>query len=266
MKPIVFLFFCTLSLSGQTLLPGAKSKALLGQSVLITDNAGTVFMNPALLPELRRSTFWCNFFNPYQLKEVQSLAAAINYSHHDGGFALGFWQLGHKFYQEQLLSVGAGRRNLAGISVGVAIKFRRIEIQRYGAGGQVLLDTGFMLPVQRNITFGALIKNVYGSKLGRTGETLKREFISALQISSIAHTDFFIETVQVENYAPDLRFAATFSPLAQLQFLAGTGFNTSENFSAGFSLSWQYINIDYALKNHPYLALTHHFSLSLEFN
>lgn len=265
MKFLLILMICTAQVAGQSLIPGAKSRAMMGQSVLITDKAGTVFTNPALLVNLNQPSFWCNFFNPYQLKEVHSVAAALNFRVHRISVATGLWQMGYKFYQEQLFKLGIARRIPTGPCVGLALKYRSLSIAKYGTGGQFSIDSGFSITVHPQVTFGVLLNNIFSSKLGRSGEHAKNEMLAAIKVALSGNSQIIIETVHIEDSSPDLRLAIEISPWRHLRVLVGSGFNTGENFSTGFSLDWQKINLDYALQNHPYLAQTHHFTLALEF-
>ncbi len=115
-----------------------------------------------------------------------------------------------------------------------------------------------------DLSFGARLKNFYHTQLSTTDEKIHPELISALKITSIPKIDFYIQTVQLENHSPDMRFAATYTPIKYLQLRAGTGFNSETNFSTGFCLNWHRMKFDYALQNHPFLAQTHYFTLSME--
>ncbi|KAA3620189.1 MAG: hypothetical protein DWQ05_05525 [Calditrichaeota bacterium] len=264
LKPFLIFFFYILTAHAQTLSPGGRTKALHSQSALILDNAGTVFTNPALLPQLPLCTTWFNVFNPYQLKEVQSIASAINYSNGVYGIGIGFWQLGHKLYKEQIVNLALSRAIFHDVSAGITVKYRRIDIARYGSAGHFLFDLGIHVPLSSKMNFGARLVNFHNTALAESGDEFKRELISALKIATIPDINLYIETAHVESQTPDLRFAATYSPIDFLQLRAGTGLNSSEIYSMGFCVNWNRMSFDYALQNHTYLAQTHYFTFSLE--
>ncbi|KAA3660046.1 MAG: hypothetical protein DWQ10_07555, partial [Calditrichaeota bacterium] len=171
-------------------------------------------------------------------------------------------QQGHELYKEQIIRFACSRNLLSHSSFGLSIDYRRIEISGYGATGQYIFNFGFYLPLTERLDFGVRMNNVYHTKLGNTDERLARELISAFKIDAISQVEFFIETMHVEHYTPDLRFAAIYNLMSHLQLFAGTGFNTTANLSTGFSLNWYEIKFDYALQNHPFLSQTHYFTLS----
>ncbi|MCA9732009.1 MAG: hypothetical protein H6696_19565 [Deferribacteres bacterium] len=265
MKYLYFLlFFGTQVCYAFQISTGAKSIALQSQTALIPDGAGTVFTNPSLLPQISHRSIWFSVFNPYQLREVQCISSAFSFHFRHLSYGVGFEQLGYKSFKEQLFNFSIARNFSDMASLGVSLKYRQIEIDRYGSAGQFILDFGFYIPLTSLIDFGTRMKNVYHTKLSNTDEIIERELISGIRFMPLSEIAFYVETMHIEHNSPDLRIATTYSPIRYLQLHVGTGFNSISNFSTGFCLNWYKLNFAYALQNHPFLSQTHYFTISLE--
>ena len=266
MRVIILSFlFAHLALA-QEIQFGVQSAALGGQQALVQENAGTVFLNPALLLTASRWSIWMTYFRPFRLPDLNAQGLAGHYAAAGFAFGAAFAQWGNSLYQERLLRMALAFRAGDRLDLGVTFQQRAVSISRYGRVAQWSGDVGAVIRPNSRVQFGILWRQAFFFRSSSLQEPPRREIITGIRIALPAKLQIVSEISRAAAFEPTWRFAAEFQPIPRLQLSAGSGFNTPETFAFGMAIDFATIRIQYALTDHAVLPLTHRIALLLRGN
>lgn len=257
---LTFLIFYSSAIA-QFIPLGTRSISLNQQQVLVTEQAGTTFLNPSQLLDLPQASIWLTHYKPYRIADLPVIALALHYRTQGIALGAGLVDFGNTIYRDQNFCLAGAFALTQKFRLGIKYQLRRLAISSYGQAQVSSLDAGFHLPVAEHITIGALIKNAYAGKIA--GISPPREVLAAVRIDLDQSLVLYSEIAQVAHFDAENRFGVEYHPVKNLEVRLGTGLHTPAAASAGFGIALKMLQISYAMQSHPALDATHIFSLAI---
>jgi hypothetical protein len=236
------------SLQAQTVI-GAREVAV-GQAIsALQDTDWSMFGNPALMPEDRRSVsfFGVRYFG---LAEITDMAFAGSYPTKFGVVGIGAHRYGDDRFNESRLRLGY-KHSFAGFHFGAIINYSHVAFAGgYSSAGALGVDVGVAAPIISGLWIGAKATNVnqpeYGSK---NNEKLPRELSIGLsyQLSDIAL--FTSDIVKDVQFPISYRGGVEVSIIEKLVARAGITVEPL-TFAGGFGYSGDFWAVNVGVQRH----------------
>jgi len=257
------LLFSSPSFSAfEDLTIGARATAMGGAYVALADDAYGFYFNPAGLSEvsgLEISSFYTQLYN---LKELPYASLSLVSPTRFGNLGLGFSSFGYDLYKEEILIFSYGRPLHPKVSFGFNLKGMRLKILGYGSSVTLGLDVGLMGYLTDRLGLGFSSRNINNPQIGRCREGLPQSYAFGLRGCPIPKLILTCDFYSDLRYPLEIRVGEEYQLFPLLALRAGVGRNPNTfNFGAGFST--QIFTLDYAVRTHSTLGLTHQISLSL---
>lgn len=173
-----------------------------------------------------------------------------------GAYASSF---GNKVYRESILGLGCGFY-VHGMSFGVSAKGMALSIMGYGSDATFGLDAGVLGIVDEKLTISATGKNINLPALGSSGEELP----TVIKVGSAMFlADRFVLCIDVSKEGrAGLDLSLGQELVIYPHFSVRSGLSTDPSiFSAGFGLILARLSVDYSVRMHHPLGLTHGLTL-----
>ncbi len=195
----------------------------------------------------------------YGLKELRHNGFSSAFHFRNTTFAMGLQTFGNSIYKENVFCAGLSRKYKS-VYLGAAVRYGMISIKGYGQDGTMMTDLGGLIEFTETINWGWAVRNAFYSEIGRCSEKLPQIIITGFKILPVRRMNLNIDLYKETRFPIDYRCGVEGSFLKHLVFRTGIG-SAPSRFSAGFSLFVHHISIDYAFNTHPYLELSHFFSI-----
>ena len=279
MKNYLFVLFFLSQIFAQydQVFVGSRPLSMGGAFSAVADDANAIVWNPAGLPGLRRTEFTSTFTDLYDL--------GINHSYigfvrpFSDQIAIGFdWsnigfddkELG---YSENKLNFSIGIQPHKIFSVGLNVKYLMRDMllneTSYGKSNGIGRDLGVIIKPSKNVKMGLGVYDIGGTSVSykdRTEETILgqafRLGISYMPINGLT---------LAADFSDRLHLGAEYILGSRVSFRAGLqqGLNSNNEKdilipSAGMSLKFKSIVMEYGFESHPYLNPTHRFTIALQ--
>ncbi|HPG41797.1 MAG TPA: hypothetical protein PLP19_21255 [bacterium] len=173
---------------------------------------------------------------------------------------LGAQAFGKSNYRESTVCAGLCYKIDQFIYIGAAARYVGLAIKGYGQAVSVLADIGGIIKPHPRLQWGWVVRNFGYAAIGQCREKLPQSIITGVQILPVKAVKMNLELYKDTRFPVDYRCGAEIEPVAGLRVSSGFA-TTPSRFTAGFGLNWQWLAIDYAFNTHPYLDITHLFSL-----
>ncbi|MBN2413160.1 hypothetical protein JXQ31_15865 [candidate division KSB1 bacterium] len=200
----------------------------------------------------------------YGLKELRHNGFSSGIHFRNTTFAIGVQTFGNVIYQENVFCTGLSRKFNA-VYLGAVIRYGMISIKGYGQDGTMITDLGGLVEFTDTINWGWAVRNALYAEIGRCNEKLPQTIITGFKILPVRQMNLNIDLYKETRFPIDYRCGVEGSFLKYLVFRTGIG-TAPSRFSAGFSLIIHNICIDYAFNTHPYLEVSHFFSIGFLIN
>jgi len=173
---------------------------------------------------------------------------------------LGAQTFGKSSYRESTVCAGVCYKMGQFLYIGAAARYVDLAIKGYGQAASILADIGGIIQPLPYLQWGWAVQNFGYAAIGQCREKLPHSIITGVHILPVQAVKMNLELYKDTRFPVDYRCGAEIEPLAGLR--VRSGFATAPSrFTAGFGLNWQWLAIDYAFNTHPYLDITHLFSL-----
>ncbi len=245
--------------------PGARQAALSLSNISSNNDLFSVFNNPAGLGLVKKSEI--GFFYspaPFDVKELSNAYAVFCEPTSYGSFSGGLSIYGFELYKETKFIFGYSNKIGENFIVGGAAIYKNISIKNYGTKGVLSFNFGGIANVTEQIGLGFVIENATRSTLGNESNQIPTIFIGGVHFKP--NKDFtFSGAIKKElGFNPSIRLGTEYSMLDFIQFRFGAS-NEPNNYSGGFGIVFQFLQIDYAITSHTDLGLTHQFGSIIRF-
>jgi len=271
---ILVLFEILLSQNDQ-LFVGTRPLGMGGAFVAVADDANTITWNPAGLPGLRRTEITSTYANLYNLGITQSYLGFVR--PFSDRIALGFdWSsVGYDdnelAYSENKLNFAVGVQPHKLFSFGFTLKYLMrdmlLDEASYGKGSGVGVDAAFLIQPLKNLKVGIGIYDFGGSSIAYKDKTTESILGQAFKLG-ISYMPINGLTI-AGDVGDRIHFGAEYVVASRVSFRAGLQQDISGDEklfvpSAGLSIKFKTIVMEYGYESVPFLEPTHRFTLALQ--
>jgi hypothetical protein len=245
---------------------GAREIALAFSNVSSSNDAFTLFSNPAGLSLIKRREFGI-FYSPasFGISEISNAAAVYCEPTSIGSFSIGFSRYGFDLYKETDLLVGFGSILSNNFSVGLTSVFHNISIKNYGSSGVLLFNIGSVARLNNLIRFGFFIENLTHSTIGSESNQIPTVIWLGADLHFSNEFSFNAAIQKEIGFNPSIRYGIEYSIIDFLILRIGAS-NEPDTYCGGLGILYKSVRADYAVLSHPDLGLTHQFGLIIRFS
>lgn len=237
-------------------LTDARVYGMAGAGVAISDVSGSDLDNPAqpaLADDLSASS---GSVIPFGLTDLAAFSGAVACRKDKAGMGLGLVTLGNRLYRENLLKGSFSFRLTDGISMGGALNCCQLNIERYGSTVAVGLDLGMLGRPAEWVSLGMKAANVNRPALGQDREELSQSLSIGGSVEPVDNVTLSFELYCQRDWPSQLCIGQEYRHRSFLAIRAGFSDRPREA-SLGFGAIHRNLRVDYAVRTHPDLGLSH---------
>jgi len=243
MKRLLLTLIIFSGLFGQydQLFVGTRPLSMGGAFTAVADDANTITWNPAGLPGLRRTEFTTTYADLYAMGISQSYMGFVR--PFSDRVALGFdWSnIGFDdtelLYAENKMNLAIGIQPHRKVSFGFTFKYLMRDMQldgtSYGKSSGIGYDAGLLIQLLKNLRLGVGLYDLGGTQVAYKDKTTETILGPGVQ-QDVSGDEWTDEKILIP--------------------------------SAGISLKFKSIIVEYGFESHPYLDPTHRMTLALQFS
>ena len=271
----ILLLLSTLFSQYDQLFVGTRPLSMGGAFIAVADDANAITWNPAGLPGLRRTEFTSTYANLYNMGITQSYIGFVR--PFSDRIALGFdWS--NVGYDDNELSYGENKLNFAVgaqpnklFSFGLTLKYLMrdmlLDEASYGKSSGIGYDAGFLIQPLKNLKLGIGIYDIGGTSVSYKDKTSETVLGQAFKLG-ISYMPLNGLTI-AGDFGDRFHLGTEYVLASRVSFRAGVQQDISGEEkimvpSAGISLKFRTIVMEYGYESHPYLEPTHRISFALQ--
>ena len=257
------------------LFVGTRPLSMGGAFIAVADDANAITWNPAGLPGLRRTEFTSTYANLYNMGITQSYIGFVR--PFSDRIALGFdWS--NVGYDDNELSYGENKLNFAigaqpnklfsfGLTLKYLMRDMLLDEASYGKSSGIGYDAGFLIQPLKNLKLGIGIYDIGGTSVSYKDKTSETVLGQAFKLG-ISYMPFNGLTI-AGDFGDRFHLGTEYVLASRVSFRAGVQQDISGEEkimvpSAGISLKFRTIVMEYGYESHPYLEPTHRISFALQ--
>ena len=274
---IYFLLSSYVNSQGDQMFIGTRPLSMGGAFIAVADDANTITWNPAGLPGLRRTEFTSTYSDLYAMGIDQSYVGFVRPFSDKVALGIDWSNIGFDdkelLYGENKLNFAFGLQIHRKFSIGFTLKYLMRDMQldgtSYGKSSGLGYDMGLLIQPLKSLKVGVGLYDLGGTQISYKDKTneeiLGQAFklgISYMPINGLS---------LAADYGDRLHIGVEYILASRISFRAGMqqGFNHEKDIlipSAGLSIKFKSIFIEYGFENHPFLEPTQRISFSLQFS
>ena len=156
------IIICTITISAYSQYnPGAKQISLSNSDVALSNDAFSLFNNPAGLAQMNWREVGIYYSPaPFGLSELANGYAAYHEPTSIGSFAVGGMSYGFDLYRESKFILGYSYNFQNKFFAGVAINYQTVSIKNYGNDGAIFFNLGGLAYITNNFRLGFAVHNI----------------------------------------------------------------------------------------------------------
>jgi hypothetical protein len=240
---------------------GAKEIAMGSSNVAMSDNAMSIFGNPAGSAQIDWSEISAYYAPSYfGMKELATASAAGLVPFSFGVISGGFSTYGFELFRETTISLSYSRLLLNKIFLGLALSYKSLKIARYGNAGSLLLNFGGIFYILPQLRFGFAVKNFTRSTYKNYENQIPSIISAGVSINPVDEITVNASIVKDLEYPVSARFGLEYGIFRYLDLRFG--YRTEPNsYTGGVGIKYKNFELDYALFTHEDLPLSHQLSV-----
>ncbi|MEC9307053.1 MAG: hypothetical protein VX957_01625, partial [Candidatus Neomarinimicrobiota bacterium] len=273
---IIGLMVSMVCVQGQDqLFVGTRPLSMGGAFIAVADDGNTITWNPAGLPRLRRTEFTTTYADLYIMGITQSYIGIVR--PFGDKLALGMdwanvgFDDGELGYADNKLNFSFGYQPHKLVSFGGTLKYifkdMTLDGTSYGKSSGIGYDVGLLISPLKNLRFGLGLFDLGGTSVSYENKVTETILGQAFKLG-IAYMPFDGLTLAMDvgdRYHAGMEYVLK----NRIKFRAGVQKNRIEPEeimvpSAGLSIKFKSIIVEYGYEDHPYMEPTHRFSLVLQ--
>ena len=254
---------------------GTRPLSMGGAFIAVADDANAITWNPAGLPGLRRTEFTSTYANLYNLGITQSYMGFVK--PFSDRVALGF-DCSSVGYDDNELAYSENKLNFAGgvqpnklFSFGLNLKYLMrdmlLDEASYGKSSGVGYDAGLLIQPLKNLKMGLGLYDLGGTSVSYKDKTTETILGQAFKLG-ISYMPINGLTI-AGDLGDRFHLGAEYIIASRVSLRAGVQQDMSGEEkimvpSAGLSIKFKSIVMEYGYESHPYLEPTHRVSFALQ--
>ena len=279
MKQLFTILMSICLLVGQDqLFVGTRPLSMGGAFTAVADDANTITWNPAGLPRLRRTEFTTSYGDLYGIGITQSYLGFVKPFSDRLAIGLDWSNIGYDDkelgYGENKLNLGVGYQPHPMVSIGLSLKYLNrdfiLDGTSYGKSSGLGYDAGILVQPLKNLRLGASLFDIGGTDASYEDKVSEEILGQAFKLG-ISYMPIDGLTIAAD-YGDRFHLGAEYILANRVSFRSGFQYENHDDGesllipSAGMSIKFKSIILEYGFENHPYLTSTHRFSLALQFS
>ncbi|MBT3519130.1 MAG: tetratricopeptide repeat protein [Candidatus Marinimicrobia bacterium] len=246
-----------------------------GAFIAVADDANTISWNPAGLPGLRRTEFTTTYADLWAMGITQSYLGFVR--PFSDRVALGFdWSnIGYDdkelLYSDNKMNLAIGIQLHRKFAFGLTLKYLMRDMQldgtSYGKSSGIGYDAGLLIQPLKNLKMGLGLYDLGGTQVAYKDKSTEIILGQAFKLG-ISYMPIDGLTLAAD-YGDRYHFGAEYIYASRISFRAGIQQDIDGNEkimvpSAGLSIKFKSIVVEYGYESHPYLNPNHRISLALQ--
>jgi len=257
----LFLFLLFAAGSNAQQNPGAKSISLANADVAISNDAFSLFVNPAGLAQLN----WIEadvYYSPspFGVTELSHAFLAASVPTEYGSFGLGVSNFGFELYKENKFVFAYSGRYAKNFFYGASLTLNRVSIKNYGNATAVLFSLGTLYYVTNDFRFAFATENVNRATWGNEKNQIPSVYRAGMSYDVVRQVSLNVSVENELGFNPSLLCGINYDVNEYFSLRSGFA-NEPAKYSAGFGIHYSQFELDYAIFTHQELGLTHQFSI-----
>lgn len=254
---ISLLAFTEVRASGDPFPLGARAWGMANASVTLTDG-WSLWNNTAGLAQVKDRQLLFAYDLRFGMAGLQTMAVGYVQPLRKGVAGVGVSRFGDELYSESTVGVAYGYQ-LDKISFGLKINYLQTAMAEIGSRRRITFELGCVAQLLPQLRLGAHIHNFSQTRFAADERiaTVMKAGLSYLPIQK------FMLNAEVEkdiDYPASFRIGAEYEIVRNLRLR--TGIHTQPGvYCFGFGFSPKKLHLDYALRTHPVLGLSHQVSV-----
>ena len=257
------------------LFVGTRPLSMGGAFIAVADDANTISWNPAGLPGLRRTEFTTTYADLWAMGITQSYLGFVR--PFSDRVALGFdWSnIGYDdkelLYSDNKMNLAVGIQLHRKFAFGLTLKYLMRDMQldgtSYGKSSGIGYDAGLLIQPLKNLKMGLGLYDLGGTQVAYKDKSTEIILGQAFKLG-ISYMPIDGLTLAAD-YGDRYHFGAEYIYASRISFRAGIQQDIDGNEkimvpSAGLSIKFKSIVVEYGYESHPYLNPNHRISLALQ--
>ena len=258
--PLLFIGNCFAQFS-----PGARQISLSNSDVALSDDAFSLFNNPAGLSQINWREVGIYYSPaPFGLSELANGYIAYVEPFEFGSVAIGGMTYGFDLYRETKLLLGYSYNYENKFFAGVALNYHTFSIQNYGNTGRLYLNFGGLAYITNQIRWGFSISNLNRATVADEDDQIPMVFSTGFSYELIKTLDLNLAVEKDIRYKPSVQCGIEYNIIKYLSLRLGFQ-NEPARYSAGIGINYSIISLDYSFFTHQDLGLTHQAGIIISF-
>ncbi len=261
MRTIILLLIPGLALAAfEEVQTDARLFGLAGAGTALDDRTGAGFDNPAQLGLAEELAVSSGSQLPFGVKELRAFTGSYAYRRGRVGAGLSLATMGGSLYRESSLSGALAYRAMEKASLGMSAAFNQLQIQGYGSATNLSLGVGLLGRPAEWLSLGLSASNLNRPSISQQEERISQGLNIGLAIRPRSDVTVSFQAAARQGWPLQVRLGQEYryGPLA---LRAGLSDRPSA-ISLGFGVTRRRIRLDYAVRTHPDLGLSHCLSLN----
>lgn len=225
------------------------------------DEGSGLFYNPSCLSQLQSGEVSFYTSQLYGIHELTHWVFVYVQPVSIGSFGFGFSQFGIENYREQLGVLGFSHQ-WKKILFGGLLKGMNLSLTDFGSDQSLGLDIGVLWKIIERVNLGVTLRNVNKPEMGR-GEKLQQSALWGIQLHPVRIIFFNMDWVKYfdQSEPQEIRLGEEIL-LSDFLALRAGWVTYPETMTGGIGIILRGFQLDYGIRSHGELGLTHSFALS----
>ncbi|MDI6739054.1 MAG: helix-hairpin-helix domain-containing protein [Candidatus Edwardsbacteria bacterium] len=241
----------------------ARVYGMAGAGAALADFPQAGAINPALPAFCEMQSVNAGAGLPFGLKDLAATATAVSYQRGRYGLAAGIAAVGNQLYREATVRMALGMRVFERAAIGAAVNGHHLGIARYGSATAVGFDAGLIGSPFENLTLAVAAGNLNHPAIGESDEEISQTLSCGASFRPVSQVTLAVQLQAQENWPVQLRVGQEYRYRDRLFLRAGFTDRPNQA-SLGFGAAHGKFRLDYAVRTHPVLNLSHCLSLHYE--
>jgi len=245
--------------------PGARQISMANSDVGLSNDAFSLFNNPAGLAQLNWREVGI-FYSPapFGLTELSNGYVAYNEPFHFGSISIGGMTYGFDLYRESKVVLGYAYNYENILFAGVTINYHTYSIQNYGSTSAVYFNVGGLVYILDELRWGFVVTNLNRASIADIDDQIPMVLSTGFSYDILQNFSLNFALEKDISYNPSVQFGIEYEIIEYISLRAGTS-NDPSRFTAGLGINYSLISLDYAFFTHQDLGLTHQAGIILSF-
>jgi hypothetical protein len=241
---------------------GASSFAIGNAAVAIDGFIFALYYNPAALSTSEKIHTAFTIQNFFGVGDLNSVDLITRFNLADYPFSLAINRFGNQLYQELQFSLGSRIEVVKDCAIGFSIQSYILAIRGYGHTLAWGVNVGILYKFLPLFSVGALVTNINRPYISAAKEQLPQTMSIGLSYIPDDNLMLSFEIFRDIKYQPEFRAGCAYKVIPLLTIRAGIE-DQLDLYSYGLGIQMNWIAIDYSLRTHPVLGLSHIATVSL---